>query len=176
MGVEFVLLVAAVILVSGAVVKSLTAYVKYRGPRVVFCPSDGKAAAVGLDARQAGLTAVAGSQLRIGTCSRWPGRRRCGQLCLDQVEAATGSARIVPVLARWFAGRKCTICGGPFTELRWTESPPSLMDPGGSHWAWYELPPARLAAGLEAGQYRPLCWRCHVLDALRRQEEARASA
>jgi hypothetical protein len=175
MGVEFVLLAAAVALVAGAVVKSIAAYFRYRGPRVVFCPSDGKAAAVGVDACQAGLTAVAGSLLRIGTCSRWPGRRRCGQMCLDQVEAAPGSARIVPVLARWLSGRKCTSCGGPFRELRWTEYPPSLLDADGGHWAWYEIPAARLAAGLPAGQYRPLCWRCHVLDTLRRQDE-RASA
>ena len=176
MGVEIVLLAAAVILVGGAVVKSLLAYFRYRGPRVVFCPSDGRTAAVGIDVRQAAATAVAGGRVRIGSCSRWPGRRRCGQTCLDQVEESAGSARIVPVLARWLAGRKCTACGGPFTELRWTESPPSLMDSEGAHWAWYELSATRLAAGLRGGEYRPLCWRCHVLETLRRQEEDRASA
>jgi hypothetical protein len=175
MGVEYVLLAAALILVGGAVAKSLVAYFRYRGPRVVLCPADGKAAAVGVDARQAGLTAVAGSLLRVGSCSRWPGRRRCGQMCLDQVEATRGAARIVPVLARWLAGRKCTLCGGPFRDLRWTEDPPGLMDAEGRHEPWYALPPDEVAAGLRQGAYRPVCWRCHVLETLRRrQEPARA--
>jgi hypothetical protein len=170
MTLEHVVLTAAVILVLGAGAAALAAFLRFRGPRVVLCPSDGKAAAVCVDARQAALTAVAGSVLRVESCSRWPVRRRCGQTCLDQVEVAPGAAPIVSVLARWYEGRKCALCGGPFTDLRWAERPPALMDGRGRHRPWYELPPDRVARGLEAGDYRPVCWRCHVLETLRWQE------
>jgi hypothetical protein len=171
MDVESVVLAAAVILVVGAGGMAVRAYFRFRGPRVVLCPADGKRAAVCLDARQAALTAAAGPVVRVESCSRWPARRRCGQMCLDQVEVAPGAAPIVPALTRWLAGRKCALCGGAFAELRWAECPPTLMDAGGTRRPWYELPSERLAAGLQAGEYRPVCWRCHVLETLRHEEE-----
>jgi hypothetical protein len=56
-----------------------------RAVRVVTCPETGLPTAVsadtGLIARQAWLGPA---ELRLKTCERWPKRRYCGQVCLDE--------------------------------------------------------------------------------------------
>ena len=174
MSLDSVLLIAAVILVGGAGAISLAAYRRYRGPRVVSCPADGRRAAVSVDATQAALTVVAGGSLRVESCSFWPARAFCGQTCLAQVDEARTSGAAVRILKPWYAGRKCVLCGGEFSDPRWCEFPPTLMDRRGQRRPWFELPPDEIALGLSGGEYRAVCWRCYVLEGLR-ADDARSA-
>jgi hypothetical protein len=168
MSVDAFMLVAAVTLLALAGAISLTAYVRHRGPRVVVCPADGRPAAVAVDASHAALAAVTGGELRLEGCSFWPARGRCGHACVDQVGPAPETAALVDLLERWLAGRRCTLCGGEFGRPRWCAHPPTLMDARGGSRPWFELALADVTTALAAGEYRPLCWRCHVLEGLQR--------
>jgi hypothetical protein len=169
MTVDLMVLIAAVGLVGGAGLLSLVAYVRNRGPRVVVCAIDGRRAAVAVDAAHAARAVVTGNPLRVADCSFWPGRARCGQVCLDPA-GPPPLARGVRLLARWYAGRRCALCGGAFGEPQWCQYPPALVDAQGRSAAWFELTPDQVSAGLAGGGYQPLCWRCHVLETLRRAE------
>ena len=63
---------------------ALMAFGRYREPRVVACPEAGRAARVAVDTRHATATAVLGRlRLRVASCTLWPARRGCGQVCLQ---------------------------------------------------------------------------------------------
>jgi hypothetical protein len=173
MTVDLYVLIAAVILVLTAGVASLVAYVQSRTPRAVVCPLDGRPAAMRVDAAHAALAIVTGSPRRVAGCSFWPGRGRCGQICVEQVRPMPETARLLRLLRRWYAGQRCTLCGGEFGELRWCDFPPTLLGSGGQSRPWFEMTAADAAAGIAAGDYRPLCWRCHVLEGLRRNPRPR---
>jgi hypothetical protein len=65
------------------------AYFKYRGTRLVTCPETDSPAAVRVGAgRIMASSSIGEPDLRLGSCSRWPERRLCGQPCLSQIEAA----------------------------------------------------------------------------------------
>ncbi len=103
------------------------AYLKFRGRRIVICPETEKPTAVEVDARFAAASAVFGEpSLRLKTCSRWPEHRDCGQECLEQIQAAPEE-----LLANWYAGKKCALCGRPIGAIRRRGHDPALMDPSG---------------------------------------------
>ena len=53
--------------------RSVLAYFKFRGVRVVTCPETAKSAAVEVDAQHAALKGVIGKlNLQLKSCSRWP--------------------------------------------------------------------------------------------------------
>jgi hypothetical protein len=59
-------------------------YSRFREPRQVTCPENGKPATVEVDADLAAATALVGmTELRITRCTEWP--RGCGRGCLCQL-------------------------------------------------------------------------------------------
>ncbi len=63
--------------------RSVLAYFKFRGVRVVTCPETAKSAAVEVAAKHAALRRVIGKlNLQLKSCSRWPERQGCEQECL----------------------------------------------------------------------------------------------
>ena len=62
-------------------------FVRFRGARELACPETGANATVGGDAGWAAFTgAFRHPVLRVKSCSLWPGRRGCGEGCLDSYE------------------------------------------------------------------------------------------
>jgi hypothetical protein len=79
-----VILTPAVLIISSA----LSVYFKFRGTRLITCPETKNYAAVELDAKHAALISPFGTRrFRLSDCSRWPGRKECGQDCLRETES-----------------------------------------------------------------------------------------
>jgi hypothetical protein len=130
-------------------------YLKFRGKRIVTCPETGKPATVEVDARRAAATALLGEpSLRLKSCSRWPERKECGQECLEQIEATP-----VELLANWYAGKTCTLCGKPIGPISRHGPNPALMDASGTTIGWETIPPEKLPEVLAT--HLPVCWNCH---------------
>lgn len=63
-----------------------SAYLRFRGTRVITCPERGEPTAVEVDAKHAAFTAGLGEPyLRLAGCTRWPEHQDCSQACLKQV-------------------------------------------------------------------------------------------
>jgi hypothetical protein len=155
---------ALVILVAG---RALRNFLRFRGTRVITCPETQQPAAVEVDAPHAAATATSGRpHLRLRECSRWPERRDCGQECLSQVEAAPEGCLIRSILAHWYEGKSCALCGKAFGEIHWHDHKPALLSPERELVVWRQLKPETVPAALET--HRPICWDCHVLEAFRR--------
>jgi hypothetical protein len=98
----------------------LRTYWKLRGDRVIRCPENREIAAVVVDARRAGITAILGEPtLRLRDCTRWPQRQDCGQECLSQIEAAPHDCLVRTILTKWYQGKACVYCHRPFDEINW---------------------------------------------------------
>ena len=71
-------------------------YLKFRGTNVITCPETQQPATVKVDATRAALKHLVGSQtVRLRGCSRWPGRRDCGQQCVGQLGLPSGPGVIL---------------------------------------------------------------------------------
>lgn len=155
--------------------RGATFYRRFRGRHLVTCPATKKPAAVTLDASRAAVSAALGeAHLRIQECSRWPAlkpgqgeRRRCGQHCLAQVEAAPEDCLIKTMLTRWYAGRACVLCRSPIDKVDWLGQKPAVRAPDGSTVEWDEIAAERLPDVLASHQ--PVCWNCHIAESFRRQ-------
>ena len=146
----------------------LRLYLTFRGTRVVTCPETGKRAAVEVNARRAAVTTVVGSpELRVRDCTRWPERRHCGQECLTEIETAPADCLVRSILAKWYAGRACVLCGKPIGEINWLAHEPALMDAAGYTFAWRDLPAERIFDWLAT--HRPVCWNCHIAETFRHE-------
>jgi hypothetical protein len=143
------------------------AYLKSRGTRVITCPETKGPAAAEVDAKHAAATAFRGKpSLRLQDCSRWPGRRGCGQECLRQVEAAPADCPARSILARWYAGKACATCGKPIGDIDWSLHKPAFISPERRTSAWPEVRPEELPQVLAT--HRPVCWDCHMTETFRR--------
>ncbi len=149
----------------------LRAYVRHRGVRLITCPETRTQEAVVVDAGHAAVTALLGrTELRLADCTRWPERRSCGQACLEQILAAPDGCLIRSIVARWYDGKTCLLCGRPVGEREWLEHEPALMDladPQRPTRAWRDVPPERLGEVLAT--HGPVCWNCHIVETFRRQ-------
>jgi hypothetical protein len=144
------------------------AYVRYRGARLVECPENEQVAAVQVDAVRAAAGAPFGKAgLQLSACTRWPERRGCGEECLRQIEAAPEGCLVRTIVADWYKGKACVVCGTPLDGINWYERRPALMGPDGRTAQWPEVPPDRLPEVLAT--HKPLCWNCHVAESFRRQ-------
>jgi hypothetical protein len=144
------------------------AYLKFRGTRLITCPETKAPAAVEVDARHAAATAALGRpSLRLQDCSRWPGRRGCGQECLKQVEAAPADCLVRTILTRWYQGKVCALCRRPFGDVAWSLNKPALMNAGRETFEWHEVRPEELPGVLATHQ--PVCWNCHLAESFRRR-------
>ncbi len=143
------------------------AYFRLRGTRVVTCPADQSSAAVEVNARKAAAGAVFGSPaFALTGCSHWPERHDCGRQCLAAIQAAPIDCLVRTHLARWYEGRKCTLCQRAFGPIEWTERHPALLGPDNRTLGWQDVDATRLDEVL--GTYRPVCFDCHVAETFRR--------
>jgi len=159
-------LVASVLMI--AMWRLASAYLKFRGVRLVSCPETKKAAAVEVDARHAALTGGIGAPaIHLKSCSHWPERQDCGQDCLAQVEADPQGCLARAILSRWYEGKSCVYCKKAFQEMDWLEHKPTLMSPEGVTFEWREIRPEALPEILAS--HVPICWNCHVAATFRRR-------
>lgn len=77
-----------------AAAAGVRAYRTFGGLREVSCPETAEAALVRIHVAQAITSRLAGgNELRLRSCSRWPGRQGCHQACLSQIVASPGGCR-----------------------------------------------------------------------------------
>lgn len=146
---------------------ALPAYFKFRGTRVVTCPENGQTVAVAVDAKVAAVTALPRPLLRLESCTRWPEKQNCGQLCLDQIEASPEDCLVRNMLTHWYEGKICVFCRRPLAAIHWHDHKPALLSPEGRTVAWTEVPPEHVPRALAT--HEPVCWNCHVAETFRRE-------
>ena len=162
--------IAAAALIFAAVIaaRQLHVWWKYRGQRVVTCPETRNAAGVVVDARHAAATGLFDApELRLSSCSRWPERKDCGQLCLSQVAAAPEDCLIRNILTKWYEGEVCAFCGRPFGMLEWGSSRPALLLAKGLSVEWSQIAADKLPDTLAIA--RPVCFACHMANTMVRE-------
>ena len=146
----------------------VSAWLAYRGTRIVVCPETRQTVAVEVDARHAALGASRRRpQLRLESCTRWPERETCGQECLAQVEEAPEACLLLHILGDWYRGKTCAFCGRTFEAWHQSDHEPALLAPGGALVDWSDFPPAEIHHVLAS--HRPVCWNCRVAEGFRRQ-------
>ena len=147
--------------------RSLRAYFKLRGKRLVTCPETRMPAAVDLDAAHlARDAAFVTPRLRLSECSRWPERQGCGQECLKQIEATPQGCLVRRIVADWYAGKTCVICGKPVDAAEeWVGHVPALLNPEKRTTYWDKVAPERLPEVLQT--HSPVCWSCHIAATFR---------
>jgi hypothetical protein len=149
-------------------VGALLASRRYRGTMLITCPETTAPEAVVVDWRHAASTGLLGApELRLADCTRWPERQGCGQMCLQQVEAAPESCLVKGILTHFYEGKACAICERPFGEIHWHDHKPALLDKEKRTLEWSEVPPQTLHEVLET--HRPVCWNCHIAQTFRRE-------
>ena len=131
LGLFWVILALLTLALGYLLFRGLRSYFKLRGKRLVTCPETQKPAAVDLDAIHLARDAAFGTpQLRLSECSRWPERQECGQECLKQIEAAPEGCLVRRIVADWYAGKTCVICGKPVDATEeWVGHVPALLNP-----------------------------------------------
>jgi hypothetical protein len=158
----------AVVLVLLAVLRWITAWLSYRGDRVVTCPENERPAGVKLDARRAAATSFGtGPRLRLQECSRWPEKAGCGQECLREIQAAPADCLVRNIIAKWYAGKSCAWCGKPIGRIDLGPSQPALLSPDKRSMEWKQVPADKLFEVLEAS--KPVCFACHLANSLVRE-------
>jgi hypothetical protein len=148
--------------------RGLRTYFKLRGKRLVTCPETQESAAVELDAARLARGATFGAPLlRLSECSRWPERQGCGQECLRQIEAAPQGCLVRRIVADWYAGKTCVICGKPVDVAeQWVGHVPALLNPEKKTIYWDKIAPERLPEVFQT--HSPVCWSCHIAETFRR--------
>lgn len=136
-------------------------YFRMRGTRVVTCPENHHKAGVELDARGAALSGVLHApDLRLQSCTRWPERQACGRECLREIAQAGESCLLRAILAGWYQGKSCALCGQAFGEIDWAARKPGLMTPEGTMLRWQQVDPERIDETMAT--HSPVCFTCHV--------------
>jgi len=160
--------VAAIILAGIAVWRLGSAWLKYRGRRVITCPENREPAGVSLDVRHAAATALGGNlQLRLSQCSRWPERAGCGQECLSQIEKSPEDCLVRNILLHFYEGKKCAWCGRPIGEIHLAERKPALLTADRCSVEWNQIPAEQLQQTLATAL--PLCFTCHIANTMVRE-------
>src|SRR5215204_2152769 len=149
--------------------RMVSAYLEFRGTRVVVCPETRQHVAVEIDALHAAATATdAEAELRLRSCTRWPERVDCDQDCVYQLANAPEDCAVRTLLADFYEGQSCVFCHKPFGELRWSEHKPALLRPDDRRtFVCRELPAEALPFALDT--YLPVCWDCYIAESFRRE-------
>ena len=106
-------------------------------------------------------------ELRLSSCSRWPEKAGCGQECLSEVEASPEDCLVRNILAKWFEGKACAVCGRPVGEIHEVGSQPALRLADKSTMEWKQLPVDQLRNTLAVSE--PVCFACHLAGTLVRE-------
>jgi hypothetical protein len=149
--------------------RKVSAYMEFRGTRVVVCPETRQYVAVELDALHAAVSSTESeAELRLRSCTRWPEREGCDQDCVYQIANAPEECAVRTLLADFYEGRECVFCHKPFGELHWGEHKPALLRPYDRRtFVCRDLPAESLPFALDT--YLPVCWDCHVAESFRRE-------
>ena len=151
-----------------AVVRLTSAWLRFRGARVITCPENLRPAGVHLDGRRAAFSALAGTpSLRLSECSRWPERQGCGQECLAEIEASPEACLVRNILTAWYRGKSCACCGVPLGEIRWAVQKPGLITADKRTVDWSRIPAEHLPEILASAL--PVCFACHMANTLVRE-------
>ena len=167
---EIALIVAAVVIAAAGLAlflrQSGKTFWKFRGKRVVTCPETNATVAVEVDALHAAATAPFGGEpeLRLKACTRWPEREPCGQECLLQIEAAPEECSVRHMLAKFYEGASCALCGAPIPEIHAGGHKPAFLA-GGKPVAWSDVLPEDLPRVLAT--HERICWNCFVAESFR---------
>ena len=98
---------ASVLLSVPAAAAGVRTYRVFGGLREVSCPETAEAVLVRIHVTHAIASRLSGgNELRLRSCSRWPGRQGCDQACLSQIAAPPGGCRVRALPARLPAGRR----------------------------------------------------------------------
>ena len=83
------------------------AYRAFGGLREISCPETMETALVRINVTRAIASRLSGgNELRLRSCSRWPGKQGCDQACLSQIAASPGGSRARALPTRLPAGRR----------------------------------------------------------------------
>jgi hypothetical protein len=84
-----------------AAAAGVRAYRAFGGLREISCPETTEAALVRIHVTHAIASRMrGGNDLRLKSCSRWPGKKGCDQACLSQISASPGGCRARALPAR----------------------------------------------------------------------------
>ncbi len=156
-----VLYVALGFLAVGIVVAA-KAWLAWRARRLVTCPENAEPAAVRVDAARAVATSLGGhTALRLSECSRWPEKQGCGQECLRQIEKGPGECLVRTLVARWYEGKTCAVCGKAIRDVAWADQHPGLLAPDGRVALWPDVAPEKLPEIFRT--HAPVCWDCTIV-------------
>jgi hypothetical protein len=147
---------------------ALRTLTRLRGPMLVRCPETGRTAAVEVSLTNAAAAASIGrSELFLKGCSRWPERRDCAQLCVEQIESSPEDCLLRRVLADWYRGKACVFCRKPFGDIRWRDYKPGFILGDRGPRQWSEIRSEHIPEVLKTG--KPVCWGCHIAETFRRR-------
>src|SRR5271167_2111116 len=143
-----VLFFLGAILVTGLpVALSLQSYFQNRGRQSAICPENGDHVDIEVDNKYSFWTALRGLEhSRLKSCTRWPEKGNCGQVC------AICARAIAP--SDWRRGR-----------LAWLDGRYKLVE-------LRQVNLRQLQSAL--GEMRPLCWTCHQDERVRQGVPPRA--
>jgi hypothetical protein len=146
---------------------AIRTWVRLRGQRVVTCPETHAPAGVTIDLGHAAATAVwEKADLTLATCTRWPERQGCDQGCVAQIAASPHETRARTMAARYFEGRRCTICQRRIGPPKRATHQPGFMNPVTREaLAWDAVPPQNLPDAIASR--RPLCSDCTLAESSR---------
>lgn len=168
MPVQLAASVAIGVLVAVVLWRMAAAWVRYRGNRLITCPENRRPAGVKVDAGHAAVTSLGRRlDLRLSSCSRWPEKADCGQECLRQVEASPADCLVRNILAKWFEGKVCAVCGRPAGEIHQAGSQPALLMDHKTTVEWKQIPVDKLLDTLAVSE--PVCFGCHMANTLVRE-------
>ncbi len=150
---------------------AIAAYIRMRGTRLVTCPESKQTAAVTVDAAHSALSGVFHpSDIQISACSRWPARPECDQACAREIARAPKRTTTFQMMAQWYAGKPCGICGRDMPPLSHFGPEAGLMSvtsPEVVTVAWTDVPPQQLPKMLPT--HLPVCSSCHLMTWLRHE-------
>ena len=164
--------IGAAVLVGMPLASTLQTYFKNKGRRRVTCPDDHTRAEVEVDRKFALQAAMHGKdEMRVKSCTHWPGHGECGQQCLIQVEATPEN--IDRLFTQWFDGKPCNLCGRLLTPSDWRHGRMGFLN---DQFQLVELRQIDFEAiGSMPVPKRPLCWKCHQEEKQRRPVPAQSA-
>lgn len=147
--------------------KAFKAWLRFRGPMLVTCPETAAPTAVKVDVTTMTGGVLSESGIRLASCSRWPERAACDQLCVAQIAADPDHCLVSTIAHDFFNGKKCAICHHEIIEPTLISHPAALRGPDGLTIEWPQFPAERLQAAFST--HAPVCWNCHVAEEFRRR-------
>jgi hypothetical protein len=116
---------------------------------------------VELDGKYGAITGLVGKPiLPLQDCSRWPERRSCGRICLQEIEVAPENYLVRNILTKWYENRQCVCCGRAFQAINWFDQGPALVDTARRLIECGDIAAQKLPAALAVDL--PVCRECAI--------------